>query len=224
MGDSHDLGQHGHVIRQGVRHAEEHGARQQDHVFRPAAEQMGRAATMQAVAVILQVLAHVIGVAVEAGPAAAAGDVGAGNDAVAAAQHPAFAVEHLAARGHDLADIFVPADQRVGQVALMWRAAVLFALAEKCVFIGAADARVAQLQDNLARFGVRYREGPETDLARPLDHGRPCCRHSTSPRARSMDRSMLSAAPRPFNQEASGLLAGLVQPAQDLLNTASVRD
>ena len=70
---------------------------QQVHVFRPAAEQMRRAAAMQAVAVVLQVLAHVVGIAVAAEMAGAAGDIGAGHDAVADLERPPFAVEHVAA-------------------------------------------------------------------------------------------------------------------------------
>src|SRR5690348_18166123 len=100
---------------------------------------------MQAVAVVLHVLAHVVGIAVAAEMAVSAGDIGGGHDAVAGPERAPLAVEDLATDGDDLADILVAADERIGQVALMGRAGILLALAAEGVLVGAADAGIVHL-------------------------------------------------------------------------------
>ena len=125
---------------------------------------------MQAVAVVLHVLAHVVRIAVAAEMAGAAGDVGTGHDAVADLQRMALAVQHAATDRGDLADILVAADQRIGQVALMRRARVLLAFAAERVLVGAADAGIVHPHDHGARFGLGQRKVPQGDAAGPFHH------------------------------------------------------
>ena len=69
----HRLGQHGELVRQLVGDAEERRAGQQVHVAPPSRRRgAGGRATVEAVAVVLESLAEVVGLAVEAVPAAAA--------------------------------------------------------------------------------------------------------------------------------------------------------
>jgi len=87
---------------------------------------------------------------------------GAGHDAVARRQHAAVAVANLAAgRDHD-ADVLVPADQRVLEVALVVGAGVLLALAPEGVLVGAADPGQPHADHDRAR--PRVRDGELADL------------------------------------------------------------
>ena len=172
MGHRHDLRQHRNVIRQVVRNSEQLRAREQVHVLGPAAEEMGRPAAMQAVAVVLEVLAHVIGIAVAAEMAVAAGDIGGRHDAVAGLERPPLAVEDLAAGRDHLADILVTADQRIGQIPFVRGAGILLALAAEGVLVGAADSGIVHLHDHRAGRGIGHRKFVQCDHAGTLGDGR----------------------------------------------------
>ncbi len=134
---------------------------------------------MQAVAIVLHMLAEIIGIVVEAEVAGAAGDVGGRHHPVPDLERHAFAVQHRAPGFNDLAHRLVAADQRIDQVALVRRAGILLALAAKGVLVGAADAGTVNLDDDGAAFGLRHRKfldryaaGPFGDGGANLDH---CC-------------------------------------------------
>src|SRR6266487_2663798 len=97
---------------------------------------------MQTVAVVLQVVAQIVGIATPTWGTRAARHVGRGHDAVTGPQRHAFTVGNGAAGLHDYPHVLVPADQRVGDVTFVRSPGVLFRLAAEGVFIGAADARV----------------------------------------------------------------------------------
>ena len=168
----HDLGQHRNVVRQIVRHPKDRRARQEVHVLRPAAEQMRRRAAMQAVAVVLQVLAHVVrdsrcgrnGSAPQAtlAPGTMRSPTLSGRPSLSSTSPPS--------RDH-LADILVAADQRIGEIALMRRAGILLALAAEGVLVGAADAGKAHLHDHRAGPRIRHRELVQRDATRPFGDG-----------------------------------------------------
>ncbi len=179
VGDRHDLGQHRHMVGQLVGYPEDARAGQEIHVLGPAAEQVRCRPAMQAVAVILGVLTHVVGVVVAAEMAFPAGDIGGGHDPVAYLQRPAFAVAHLAAKRHDLADILMAADERVSQVLFLGRAGVLLALATEGVLVGAADSGIADLHDDATLCRLRHGKIVQGDPPRLLHHGCAYLGHGT---------------------------------------------
>ena len=88
---------------------------------------MRRDPGVEAVAVVLEVLAEVVGVVVEAEDAVSARHVGGGHDAVAAPQRPALAVwDGIGPADRlDHADVLVAADERVDDVAFVVGSRVL---------------------------------------------------------------------------------------------------
>ena len=82
---------------------------------------------MKAVAVVLQVLAEVVGIVAQAEDACAARHVGSRHDAVAGAQRAPLAVRDRvgAAYGLDHAHVLVAADERIGDVPFVVGARVL---------------------------------------------------------------------------------------------------
>jgi hypothetical protein len=141
VGDRQQLGQRGQLVGQLIRHPEQARPRQEVHPLRPAAEQVRRRPGRERVAVVVEVLAQVVGVAADAVPAAAADDVGGGHDPVADGQRPSILVQWpiAGADGLDDADVLVPADDRVGDASLARGARVLQRLAPPGVLVGPAD-------------------------------------------------------------------------------------
>src|ERR1019366_3870391 len=120
---------------------------------------------------VLHVLAQVIRQVVAAEVAVAAGDVGAGHDAVADFQPAAFAVQHGAPNGGDPAHILVAADQRIGEFALVRRAGILLVFATEGVLVGAANAGIMHLHQHRARLRLGQRELVHGDAAGPFGDG-----------------------------------------------------
>ena len=155
VGDREDLGQHRHVVRQPLGHAEDRRARLQVQEVGPAAEQMRRVIARQRVAVVLDVAAEVVREAAGAHPAVPAGAVGRRHDAVADRERRAVAGARAAVpdRGHD-ADVLVALDDRVGRRARVLGARVLLGLTAVGVLVGAADPRREHPQQHRARLDL----------------------------------------------------------------------
>ena len=178
VGDREDLGQHRHVVRQPLGHAEHRRARLEVEEVRPAAEQMRRVVARERVAVVLDVAAEVVREPAGAHPALPAGAVGRRHDAVADRQRRAVAGARAAVadRGHD-ADVLVALDDRVGRRARVLGARVLLGLAAVGVLVGPADPRGEHPQQHRARLdlvGVGIRadlELPGAEQRRRLNGG-----------------------------------------------------
>ena len=136
----HLLGEDRDVGREAVGDPEDRRAREQVEVLGPAAEEVRRAGRVEAVSVVLQALAGVVGEAVAAEVAGAAGDVGGRHDPVAGAEQDTLAIEYLAAGLGHHAHVLVAADQRESDLDLVRRPGVLLRLTAVGVLVGAADA------------------------------------------------------------------------------------
>src|SRR5579863_4056697 len=91
-GDSHDLSENGNLGRQIVWNPNQKASRNNVHILRPAAKQVGRIGGTQVVAVVGHVLAEVVGEVVAAVVTVAAGDIGADDDPVANRQGKTFEI------------------------------------------------------------------------------------------------------------------------------------
>ena len=184
VGDGQHLGQRGHVGGQVVGDAEQARAGKQIHQLRPAAEQVRRLGAGERVAVVLERRAEVVGIALaETEAAPPAGQVWRRHHPVADRQRPAQLVDRRRpiAQRFDHAHVLVPADDRVGDSALVVGSGVLQALAAPGVLIGAADAAVEHPQHRGARPGVGFREALDREPSRPVHHG---CAHIAHPGGR----------------------------------------
>src|SRR5262245_22578119 len=126
---------------------------------------MGSRAAVQAVAVILEVLAHVVGVTVAAEMAVAAGDIGSGHDTVPGFQRTSLAVVDLTTGRDHLADILMTANERVGQILFVRRSGILLGFAAEGVLVGTADSGVVHLHDHCAGCRIRHRKFAQHDDA-----------------------------------------------------------
>src|SRR4029079_9209223 len=135
---------------------------------------------MQAVAVVFEVLAHVVGITVAAEMALPTGDIRGRYDTVPGFEKTPLAVVNLTAGGHHFADILMTADERICQIPLVRGSGVLLALAAEGVFMGAADSGVVHLHDDGAGRGIGHRKFPQRDDAGTLGDGRPNHAHAST--------------------------------------------
>src|SRR5580693_9394676 len=95
-----------------------------------------------------------------------AGYIGGRDDAVADLERLAFAVSHSAADRGDASDIFVAANQRVGEIALVRSASILFALPAKRVLVGAANPGITDFHKDSPRARIRHGKFMHFDASR----------------------------------------------------------
>ena len=176
----HHLGQHGDLVRESVGDPEQRCSRQEVQVLGPAAEQAWRAGQVEAVPVILEVLAEVVREVVGTVVAATARDVRSRHHSIADPDLGAVAREHLSADRRHGPDVLMTADQRVVEVALVLRAGVLPRFAAEGVLVRAADPGEVDGDDHRTGLGVRHVGLAKRDPAGLLHHGGDGGRHDSA--------------------------------------------